>query len=877
MTYSFPASRLRLLSWVITVLLPGAAWIFAKFSLPYLHSSPGVFFIFIAAACLSAVIGGLPAALVGAILNTAALNWFAYLYQPGNPVANNELWSTLLIAVTLIVGLARQKWSTAEMLAGRLSTDLARLRDELESQRSDLKRFHDLSVRLSSNLELQRLLNDVLTSIASLQKTDLAMLLLLPERSSKNMQVATYAGFTAEQIQLFGDLPSSFFSPDRRVLVEDIDQPGTYFPFVDAATSVGFRAIFSTPIVNVRGEALGVVVTFFRKPHSPSERQSRLVELYARQAANALDNARLYHDSLQTLAAEQQRIAVLRSLAEAAVQINSMIALDSLLQVITDQARNTIGARQALTTLLPKGVWNQSITCISVAEGHAALEFAKESSEMFMLAVNLNKPVRLGAGARANTWGPVRRATDATRYGWLAAPLLTRDGRNLGLIQLSQKLDGEFSPDDEAILVQLTHMASVAIDNVRLYREAQEQIAETRRAQEMLERSKESMHLAQQYVGVGIWEWDLQTGALAWSDEIRRLHGIEVEKFDGRYESWMETIVPEDRHRVHKSITEALASKGEYEVQYRVVLADKSAHWLEARGRTIVIADTPVRMLGVAMDVTSRKAAEEALRHSEKLAATGRLAASIAHEINNPLASVMNALYILRTNSKVPESSLVYVKTAEEELARVVHITKQTLGFYREISSPVMSSVPHLFDEVLAAYDSRIEQSQLAVEKEFAAVGQLAAFPSELRQVFSNLVLNALEASSAHGKIFIRVRQAHDREGRAGIRVSVADNGCGIPAGNMSLIFEPFFSTKDSKGTGLGLWVSQGIVQKHQGSLRVRSRTDEKRHGTCCTVFLPFATSDANEPEEPLPAPEPPSGDVLSKSASNAGDDRSAA
>ena len=877
MTYSFPASRLRLLSWVITVLLPGAAWIFAKFSLPYLHSSPGVFFIFIAAACLSAVIGGLPAALVGAILNTAALNWFAYLYQPGNPVANNELWSALLIAVTLIVGLARQKWSTAEMLAGRLSTDLARLRDELESQRSDLKRFHDLSVRLSSNLELQRLLNDVLTSIASLQKTDLAMLLLLPERSSKNMQVATYAGFTAEQIQLFGDLPSSFFSPDRRVLVEDIDQPGTYFPFVDAATSVGFRAIFSTPIVNVRGEALGVVVTFFRKPHSPSERQSRLVELYARQAANALDNARLYHDSLQTLAAEQQRIAVLRSLAEAAVQINSMIALDSLLQVITDQARNTIGARQALTTLLPKGVWNQSITCISVAEGHAALEFAKESSEMFMLAVNLNKPVRLGAGARANTWGPVRRATDATRYGWLAAPLLTRDGRNLGLIQLSQKLDGEFSPDDEAILVQLTHMASVAIDNVRLYREAQEQIAETRRAQEMLERSKESMHLAQQYVGVGIWEWDLQTGALAWSDEIRRLHGIEVEKFDGRYESWMETIVPEDRHRVHKSITEALASKGEYEVQYRVVLADKSAHWLEARGRTIVIADTPVRMLGVAMDVTSRKAAEEALRHSEKLAATGRLAASIAHEINNPLASVMNALYILRTNSKVPESSLVYVKTAEEELARVVHITKQTLGFYREISSPVMSSVPHLFDEVLAAYDSRIEQSQLAVEKEFAAVGQLAAFPSELRQVFSNLVLNALEASSAHGKIFIRVRQAHDREGRAGIRVSVADNGCGIPAGNMSLIFEPFFSTKDSKGTGLGLWVSQGIVQKHQGSLRVRSRTDEKRHGTCCTVFLPFATSDANEPEEPLPAPEPPSGDVLSKSASNAGDDRSAA
>ena len=873
--YPSPTARLRIVSWVITFLLPVAAWSLARYSLPFFHPGVGVFFV--AAACISAVIGGLPAAVAGVLLNTAALNGFAYLYQPESSAASNELWSALLIAVALIVGLARQKWSAAEMLAGRLSTDLVRLRDELESQRSDLKRFHDLSVRLSSNLELQRLLNDVLTSVAALQKTDLAMLLLLPERTSKTLQVATFAGFTAEQIKVFGELPASFFSPDRRVLIEDIDQAGTYFPFVDAATQIGFRSVFSMPIINVRGDALGVVVTFFRKPHSPSDRQSRLVELYARQAANALDNARLYHDSLQTLAAEQQRTAVLRSLAEAAVKINSVLALDSLLQVITDQARNIIGARQALTTLLPKGEWNRSITCVSVAEGQTALEFAKESSEMFMLACNLNKPVRLHSGSRTSAWGPVRRATDAARYGWLAAPLLTRDGRNLGLIQLSQKLNGEFSPDDEAILVQLTHMASVAIDNVRLYREAQEQIAATKRAHEMLERGKESMQLAQQYVGIGIWEWDLQTGELAWSDEIRRLHGIEVEKFDGRYESWMESIVPEDRQQVHQSITEALASHGEYEVQYRVIFADKSMHWLEARGRTIVIGDVPVRILGVAMDVTSRKVAEQTLRQSEKIAATGRLAASIAHEINNPLASVMNALYILRTNSKMPESALIYVKTAEEELARVVHITKQTLGFYREISSPVMSSVPQLLEEVLAAYDARIERSRIAVHKDFSQVGPLAAFPSELRQVFSNLVLNAIEAIAVPGNIYVRVKQAHDGQGRAGIQATVADDGCGIPAENMSRIFEPFFSTKDSKGTGLGLWVSQGIVQKHQGRLRVRSRQDAARHGTCCTVFLPFATASAEAAEEDQLVPSSDTAPDVTLKSAGSGDDRSAA
>src|ERR1700686_4442995 len=129
-----PTARLRVISWVITFLLPLAAWIVAKYSLPVFHPGVGVFFI--AASCIAAVIGGLPAALVGALLNTAALNSFAYLYQPGTSASSNELWSALLIAVALVVGLARQKWSAAEVVAGRLSSDLARLSDALDSQGS---------------------------------------------------------------------------------------------------------------------------------------------------------------------------------------------------------------------------------------------------------------------------------------------------------------------------------------------------------------------------------------------------------------------------------------------------------------------------------------------------------------------------------------------------------------------------------------------------------------------------------------------------------------------------------------------------------------------------------------------------------------------
>ena len=847
--HSSPASRLRIAAWVITLLLPLAAWQLTSTSWPLLHSRVGV--LFTVAALISAAIGGLFPALAGALLNIAALTWFSHLHPPVDGRAGSVLWSILLAAVTLVVGYAREKWSSAEMLAGHLSTDLARLRDELDSQRTDLKRFHELSVSLSSSLERQQLLNGVLHAIAALQKTDLAMLLLLPGAGNNLLRVETYAGFTGEQVRLFGDIPANFFSMHRRTLIEDIETPGTYFPFIDAATQVGFRAVFSAPIINSRGEPLGVVVTFFRKPHSPTDRQSRLVELYVRQAANALENAQLYHTSLETLAAEQHRTAVLRSLADASLQINSVLSLDSLLQAITDQARSIIGARHAFTTLLPKGDWSQSITCSSSADGQSAVQFPQERSEV----LPFNKPVRITAGTERNRpllpWQSMMKFNaPASDGGWLAAPLLTRDGRNLGLIQLSGKINGAFSEDDEAILVQLTHMASVAIDNVRLYREAQEQIEQIKRTQDALQRSKESMQLAQRCVGIGMWEWDLQSGALTWSDEICRLHGIEPEQFDHRYDVWMDGIHPEDRQQVHNSITQALASNGDYNVQYRVIWADKTTRWLEARGQTIVMGGIPVRMMGVAMDVTPRKTAEEALRHSEKMAATGRLAASIAHEINNPLEVISHVMYLLRTTPNLPERAIQHIRTAEAELHRVVHITKQTLAFYREVSSPVMVSLAGVLEDVLNTFDRKLAEKSVIIQRQYAPVTELQCYPGELRQVFSNLVLNAVEAISDGGTIAVRVRQITGAQGKSGIRITMADNGPGIATENLPHIFEPFFTTKGSKGTGLGLWVSQGIVHKHNGTIHVRSSVDPRLHGTCFVVFLPLVVAEAEMVEE---------------------------
>ena len=393
-------------------------------------------------------------------------------------------------------------------------------------------------------------------------------------------------------------------------------------------------------------------------------------------------------------------------------------------------------------------------------------------------------------------------------------------------------------------------MASVAIDNVRLYREAQEQIEQIKRTQDALQRSKETMQLAQRCVGIGMWEWDLQGGALTWSDEICRLHGIEPEQFDHRYDVWMESIHPEDRQHVHSSITQALVSCSDYNVQYRVICSDKTTHWLEARGQTIVMSGIPVRMMGVAMDVTPRKTAEEALRHSEKLAATGRLAASIAHEINNPLEVISHVMYLLRSTPHLPERALQHIRTAEAELHRVVHITRQTLAFYREVSSPVMVSIAGVLEEVLNTFDRKLAEKAVIVHRQYAPATELQCYPGELRQVFSNLVLNAVEALSDSGAIAVRVRQTTGAQGRLGIRITMADNGPGIAIENLPRIFEPFFTTKGSKGTGLGLWVSQGIVHKHGGSIRVRSSVDPLRHGTCFVVFLPVVAVETEMVED---------------------------
>lgn len=262
------------------------------------------------------------------------------------------------------------------------------------------------------------------------------------------------------------------------------------------------------------------------------------------------------------------------------------------------------------------------------------------------------------------------------------------------------------------------------------------------------------------------------------------------------------------------------------------------------------------QMAAFIADLSLQKKSEELLRRTEKLAVAGRLAASIAHEINNPLEAITNCLY-LAAHTDLSEQSRSYIELAQNELDRVAQITVQTLRFYRGNASNAKVDVHELIETVFALLESRLHGLRIEVAREFRADAAVTAQAGEIRQVLANLFSNAMDALPNGGRIVLRTAVTRDwRSGKSGIAITVADNGSGMDSATLSRVFEPFFSTKGITGTGLGLWISQEIVSKHHGTLRVRSRvaTDITPGGTAFRLFLPSQTetpdSAANEQKE---------------------------
>ena len=390
-----------------------------------------------------------------------------------------------------------------------------------------------------------------------------------------------------------------------------------------------------------------------------------------------------------------------------------------------------------------------------------------------------------------------------------------------------------------ATAIALPLVVPKILGNISTLRVAEERAAELSKTNEKLSAANEKLQdldrlrrrfVARAAANVGDWEWELRTGRVQWSPEVEDMHGFARGAFPGTFEAWKKTVHPEDLERVEAEIAASLESHTEYDIEYRTLRADGSTYWIAGRG-TIAFGDAgePLRMAGMCMDITARKRTEETLRKTEKLAAAGRLAATIAHEINNPLEAVTNLLYLARAEGSL-DSSRMLIDMADRELQRVSHITRQTLGFYREATSPVRFDLADVLKSVIDVFQGKLGSRAVSAMVEAKGPVPMYGVPGELRQVFANLLSNAIDASPAGSGITIRIKQTENWA-----QVTIADRGAGIPRQAREQIFEPFFTTKKDVGTGLGLWVSRQIVANHGGEIRFRSGEGK---GTVFVVYL---------------------------------------
>ena len=339
---------------------------------------------------------------------------------------------------------------------------------------------------------------------------------------------------------------------------------------------------------------------------------------------------------------------------------------------------------------------------------------------------------------------------------------------------------------------------------------------------------EETLQLAAETAGVGTWNLFVLDNELRSSPRCKEIFGFSPEaRF--QYDDFLSVIHPDDRPLVESTVAHALdpSGTGLYELDYRIVHPDGTVRWLGGKGRAFFEErdgkQVATRFIGTVLDRTERRKIQEALIEAEKLAVTGRLAASIAHEIRNPLDAVVNLLYLLRTESS-PSKRPEYIQQAEGELARVSEIATNTLRFYRDPSGTTKFDLGELADTVVNLFRARIVTSRVTVEASLPQGILVSAPRGELRQVIANLVSNALEAMPDGGRLILRIRQfVNHHTGKLCVRLTVADTGIGMNPEVLSRVFEAFYTTKGATGNGLGLWLSLEIIKKCGSSLKVRS------------------------------------------------------
>ncbi len=435
---------------------------------------------------------------------------------------------------------------------------------------------------------------------------------------------------------------------------------------------------------------------------------------------------------------------------------------------------------------------------------------------------------------------------------YLAVPVISRSGEVIGGLFYGHSQVGMFTERAERLVEGIARQAAIAIDNARLFETANRERA---RAEESEARLRANQHklqsalVASQRLAAIVESSDdaivsknLNGIVTSWNLCAERTFGYKAEEMIGKP---ITTIIPpelqDDEHRILATI-----ARGERIEHFETVRRTKSGELIDVSLTISPIKDEQGEVIGaakIARDITQRKRTEKALQLTEKLASVGRLAATVAHELNNPLEAVTNFIFLAQTTDNLPEPAKEYLTLADRELERVSHIAQQTLGFYRDTSARTVVDIRESLDDVLRVFESKLRYKSLKANINAEKGLKIEALGGEVRQVFSNLISNAIDASPTRNVIKIHAKTIIKR-GIPYAQIAFADHGSGIPDGVKSKIFSPFFTTKSDVGTGLGLWVSKSLVEKHGGRIAFRSTQGK---GTVFTLQFPLRAPHHNK------------------------------
>ena len=503
--------------------------------------------------------------------------------------------------------------------------------------------------------------------------------------------------------------------------------------------------------------------------------------------------------------------------------ISAQIAAEEQIRNLNSQLQERVAELEAIMQVLPVGVAVSQNPESTVVTANLAL------SDLLGVKPGENIATRIDpASADFQTFKEGRRLVSVDH------PLLrsAKTGQQSGSLELEIQRS-----DKESIYLQSS--ASPLFNqngNVRGAVGAFINVTDRKRLEDLLRERADLLELATEAIVVR----DMNGALLFWNSGAETLYGWRREEILGKsIHQVLQTRFPNGFSEVEN----ALAQTGKWNGNLIQVTRD---------GQEVTVACRKALKAGgnaileINRDITAQLKAEDALRKTERLAAMGRVAGIIAHEINNPLEAITSAFYLLRDHPSLDEEARYLARLGEEELLRVAHITRQTLGFYRESKHPVEVSISALLDEILELQTRRMEFNNITLNKQYRSKGTIWGFPVELKQVFLNLIGNAVQAMPAGGTLRLHVFESSwQRHHRPEVCISICDTGTGIDPEHAKHLFEPFFTTKSTKGTGLGLWISKGIIQKYGGAIRFRSASFKGRNVTCFQVRLPDANVQA--------------------------------